>query len=94
MKASRSTIVMTVSRCMAERSLGMTTAITDVAAPVANRRCGELLDGDRAGALAHADEDAAVPDDEHVAALEHRGHVEPVAPDVEVVAPAKSGWWR
>ena len=94
MNASRSTIVMTVSRCMVERCAGIVDRDhAGAAAPASNSALGEQLDAGRPGALAHADEHAAVADDEDVAALELRRAAELVAPR-RARASANSGWWR
>ena len=62
---------------MCARSLVITTAMTRSAAPLANSARGDLLDHPGLGALAHPDQDGAVADRLHVAALE-RGPAEVV----------------
>ena len=79
---------------MAERRAGISTAITHVADPASNSRAREALDAGRAGPLPHADQHAAVADDEHVAALELGRPAEAVATRPRCGASANSGWWR
>jgi hypothetical protein len=59
-----------VSRCMAERSLGMPATITRSAACSAKQGGGELADRLAGRPLAHPDGDRAVADRHHVPALE------------------------
>ena len=76
-----------MSRCIAARSFGIAATMTRSAAPFFEQGRRELADRLPRGALAHADQDVALADRHHVAALERRqalilGRVAP--PDVDL----------
>ena len=72
---STSIIVIRVSRCMADRAFGISTARIRSIPAAFEQRAGKQLDAHRRGSLAHADHDGAVAEDVDVAALPGRGGV-------------------
>ena len=72
MTTSRSQKLNTVSRCMAARLFGIMAADHAGRRLVLEQLAGHLQHGLARGALAHADEDDALADRHHVAALDPR----------------------
>ena len=83
---ARSSIVITVSRCIMAWECGSSTAMIFSACAGGEELLGEILDTHRRAALAHADHHGAVTEHLDVAALERRRLVRCVVasvPDVE-----------